>query len=78
MKFLIHRLFFDFIFRRVHITEATYELVKDTYNVENGEGEKRSDYIKDQKIKTFLVCSRKNQEQESLTVRAGLFDIVFH
>jgi len=49
---------------RVHITETTCDLIRDIYNVEDGEGEKRSDYIKEQKIKTFLVCTRKRQEPE--------------
>ena len=51
--------------RRVHITETTFELVKDFYEVEDGEGGKRNDYLKENSITTYLVGSKKKQDQSS-------------
>ena len=49
----------------MHITATTFELVQDVYEVENGEGEKRSEYIKDNNIQTYLVSSKKKEEPSS-------------
>eukprot|EP00794_Sanderia_malayensis_P011950 gene11950-13186_t len=47
---------------KVHITETTFDLVKDLYDVTPGEGDKRCEYIKEKSITTFLVTSRKKED----------------
>lgn len=41
--------------RRVHISEVTLSFINDEYEVEPGEGEKRSDYIRSSGLKTYLI-----------------------
>jgi hypothetical protein len=41
--------------RRVHISKATLNYLKDAYEVEPGEGEKRDAYLRIHCIETFLI-----------------------
>uniref|UniRef100_UPI00358F0C94 adenylate cyclase type 3 n=2 Tax=Myxine glutinosa TaxID=7769 RepID=UPI00358F0C94 len=40
---------------RVHISQATFDCLKGQFEVEPGEGEKRSDYLREKGVKTYLV-----------------------
>lgn len=45
-------------FRRVHISEKTYERVQGLYEVEDGNGHLRNEYIKESGIKTYLIVGK--------------------
>ncbi|GMT17702.1 hypothetical protein PFISCL1PPCAC_8999 [Pristionchus fissidentatus] len=47
---------------RVHITEATLNALNGAYEVEPGFGEDRSSYLKDHRIKTYLVVEDETRE----------------
>lgn len=40
---------------QVHISEATYQLLNGTYEVEPGNGQERDAYLKDNNITTYLI-----------------------
>ena len=44
--------------RRVHISATTYELVRGLYEVEEGNGHLRNEYINQQGIKTYLIVGK--------------------
>lgn len=46
------------VFRRVHITEETLACLDGGYEVENGNGGERNQYLKEKKVETFLVVRR--------------------
>ncbi|XP_028404912.1 adenylate cyclase type 3-like isoform X2 [Dendronephthya gigantea] len=43
---------------RVHISATTYERVRDLYEVEDGNGDIRNEYIKESGIKTYLIVGK--------------------
>ncbi|XP_047144840.1 adenylate cyclase type 7 isoform X1 [Hydra vulgaris] len=47
---------------RVHVSQMTYELIKDSYEVEEGHGGERCDYLKN--INTYLIKGRKESINE--------------
>jgi len=48
-------------FRRVHISDVTYNCIKDEFEVEEGNGQSRDDYLLEHKVKTYLITrSKKN------------------
>eukprot|EP00111_Clytia_hemisphaerica_P004600 TCONS_00013203-protein len=49
---------------RVHITEATYQLIKDSYEVEDGKGGERNQYLKENKVQTYLITEAKSNFKE--------------
>lgn len=49
---------------RVHITEETYDLIKDSYEVEDGKGGDRNQYLKENKIQTYLIKEAKSSFKE--------------
>ncbi|XP_050502615.1 adenylate cyclase type 2-like isoform X2 [Diabrotica virgifera virgifera] len=50
---------------RVHITRATLNQLGDKFQVENGEGASRENYLSDHKIETFLIVPPKKAETEA-------------
>ncbi|XP_071958520.1 adenylate cyclase type 3-like [Antedon mediterranea] len=60
---------------RVHISQATYECLSDEFEVEPGEGETRSDYIKLQNIKTYLIKSVNSNKKKLLQPSLTLSDV---
>ena len=42
---------------RVHVSQITYELIKDSYEVEEGHGGERCEYLKN--INTYLIKGPK-------------------
>ena len=44
-------------FRRIHITEETMKCLGGDYEVEEGNGGERNQYLKDHQIKTYLVVA---------------------
>jgi hypothetical protein len=58
------------IFRRVHISASTYERVRDLYEVEDGNGDVRNEYIKDSGIKTYLIIGKHKSKAKVSLVRA--------
>ena len=48
----------------MHISEFTYNLIKDSYEVEDGHGADRNDYLKEQNIKTYLITEAKENLEE--------------
>ncbi|XP_048590688.1 adenylate cyclase type 3 [Nematostella vectensis] len=44
---------------RVHISEPTLNSIKDYFEVEDGDGGSRDDYLADKKIKTYLITQAK-------------------
>lgn len=48
-----------FIFRRVHITNATLQQLGDRFEVEPGDGISRESYLSDHKIETYLIIPPK-------------------
>lgn len=43
--------------RRIHITEAVYEEVRNDYVIEDGEGFKRDAYLKDHNIESYFIVT---------------------
>ena len=57
-------------FRRIHITQAVYEEIKNDYATEDGCGYNRDAYLKQQNIKSyFIILTPKVPE----SVRISLF-----
>ncbi|XP_018605232.1 adenylate cyclase type 2-like isoform X2 [Scleropages formosus] len=48
---------------RVHITEATLKHLNKAYEVEEGNGHLRDQYLKEQNVKTYLVIDPRSKEQ---------------
>ena len=48
-----------FYFSRVHVTEDTYKLIKDSYDVEDGCGGDRNEWLKENNIPTYFVRGPK-------------------
>ncbi|KXJ15223.1 Adenylate cyclase type 3 [Exaiptasia diaphana] len=46
---------------RVHISDVTYNCIKDDFEVEEGDGQSRDDYLLEHKVKTYLITRPKNQ-----------------
>ncbi|CAG9831754.1 unnamed protein product [Diabrotica balteata] len=55
-KFILKFIYF---YSRVHITRATLNQLGDKFQVENGEGASRENYLSDHKIETFLIVPPK-------------------
>lgn len=49
---------------RVHVTEETYQLIKDSYEVDDGYGAERNDYLKENDVKTYLIRNAKRRLTE--------------
>ena len=47
--------------RRVHISDVTYNCIKDEFEVEEGNGQSRDDYLLEHKVKTYLITKAKNK-----------------
>ncbi|EDV23584.1 uncharacterized protein TRIADDRAFT_58375 [Trichoplax adhaerens] len=45
---------------RIHITDTTYKHLKDDYEVEDGNGGSRSEYLRQRNIHTYLIKRRKH------------------
>ncbi|XP_033108181.1 adenylate cyclase type 3-like [Anneissia japonica] len=52
---------------RVHISQTTYDCLSDDFEVEPGDGETRSDYIKMQNMKTYLIKPVKDKKRSKST-----------
>ncbi|KAK1161852.1 adenylate cyclase type 7 isoform X2 [Acipenser oxyrinchus oxyrinchus] len=48
---------------RVHITDATLKHLNKAYEVEEGNGQLRDTYLKEQNVKTYLVLDPRSKEQ---------------
>jgi len=47
--------------RRVHISDVTYSCIKDEFEVEEGNGPSRDDYLLEHKVKTHLITDTRKQ-----------------
>ena len=45
----------NFVFRRVHISEATLRYLNGSYEVEPGKGEERDAYLRQHNMETYLI-----------------------
>jgi len=45
-----------YICRRVHISNATACILGDQFQLEDGNGQDRDDYLKEKDVKTYLVA----------------------
>ena len=44
--------------RRVHISQSTLNQLKDTFEVEPGNGGERDNYLKDRNVTTYFIIDR--------------------
>lgn len=54
---------FLFLYSRVHITQAVLDVINGDYEVEDGHGEERDVYLKDHKLKTYLISEKHSKER---------------
>lgn len=45
----------------MHISDVTYNCIKDDFEVEEGDGQSRDDYLLEHKVKTYLITRPKSQ-----------------
>ena len=50
--------------RRIHISQSTYNNLKGEFEVEPGFGSERDEFLKDHKIKTFLIVDKSHQTKD--------------
>ena len=55
--------------RRIHITDTTYTHLKDDYEVEDGNGGTRSEYLRQRNVKTYLSKRRKHHKVNSIILK---------
>lgn len=58
-----------FLPRRVHVTKATYELIKDSYEVEDGKGAERNNYLRENNIQTYLIKDAKENFKQKRSIK---------
>ena len=51
---------------RVHISEQTYEFVKNDYEFEDGKGGERNSYLQENNIITYLVIGKRKFETKGV------------
>ena len=52
------------LFRRVHISKATLILLNGNYEVENGRGGDRDEYLKYRNVETYLIMPKEGTDPE--------------
>jgi adenylate cyclase 5 len=52
--------------RRVHITEETLKCLNGDFEVEEGNGGDRNQYLRDNNIKTYLIKNGQHREKEKV------------
>lgn len=52
-----NHIFSFLLYRRVHITQETFMCLGDDYEVEDGDGGSRHNYLRDNNIQTFLIVA---------------------
>ncbi|XP_052245412.1 adenylate cyclase type 5-like isoform X2 [Dreissena polymorpha] len=56
---------------RVHITEETYKYLNGDFEVEEGRGGERNQFLRDNNIKTYLIKNGQHREREKMSSRNG-------
>ena len=70
LKILSNFVSFHFPFHsRVHVTKATYELIKDSYEVEDGKGVERNNYLRENNIQTYLIKDAKENFKQKRSIK---------
>ena len=58
---------FDFSYdRRIHITKAVYEHIKNDFSIEDGECFKRDEYLKEQNVKSYFIVTQQEKGCEEV------------
>ena len=63
---LVYNLPLSLLLSRVHISEQTYEFVKNDYEFEDGKGGERNSYLQENNIITYLVIGKRKMETKGV------------
>lgn len=57
----LDRIYLFFFSSRVHITQGVLDVINGDYEVEDGHGEERDIYLKEHKMKTYLISEKHSK-----------------
>ena len=61
-------------YRRIHITEETLQFLDGDYEVEEGNGGERNQYLKEHNIKSYLIIPPDNFHEVKLIITFPFLD----